>query len=658
MFKHLLAAVGLVLLSAAALTAQTNDPVLFTVGNAPVTLSEFRYAYTKTNQDKADFSEKSLRDYLELYAKFKLKVQNARDLQLDTVSATQAELEGYRRTLAKSYLEDKEVTDKLIKEAYDRMQKDADISHIFIACDRNAKAADTLKAFNKATNLLKMLKSGKALEQLAADSSDDKTAKETRGSLGFITAMLPDGYYLLEKAIYAATPGQLYGPIRTNAGYHIIRVNSFRPARGEVEVAQILLRKVENNPAKTALAKARIDSVYTALQAGGKWDELCAKYSEDKNTATKGGYIGFFGINRYQKNFEDAAFNLAKDGDYSAPVETNIGWHIIKRVSRRPIGTFESMKKPLADRVRRDSRSEMAKQSMIARIKREGKFEEYPAVLNTWASKLDSSFVTFKWKPAESKPQDVLMRYGTAQKYTIADFEDYASRASRERMRASGTPIRELVDRLYKAWSDDIAMQFEETQLDVKYPDFKSLMREYTEGIIMFEAMKVNVFDRANTDSIGLDQYFRANLSQKYKWDERARVSIYTLKTDDLKMAERVHALAAKKPAADVLKKFNKKDNAIVNVLEHYYEKGKNKELGTLWTTGAITDIKTDAGTKTASFLKIEEIVPPTPKTLSEARGYAVADYQDYVEKEWIEGLRKKYPVKINEAVLSGIIKK
>lgn len=663
MIKQLFAAASLFCLACLSLPAQTPktvepDPVLFTVNGTPVPVSEFRYIYTKTNQDKADFSEASLRDYLDLYTKFKLKVQKARDMHLDTVSATKQELEGYRRQLANSYLVDKEVTDKLVKEAYDRMQQDVDISHIFIAVDRNAKAADTLKAYNRALNILKKIQGGASFEQMAVDSSEDKAAKENKGSLGFVSAMLPEGFYTMEKAVYAAKPGAVLGPIRSNSGYHIVRVNGMRPARGEIEVAQILFRKGDN-PAKALAAKNRADSFYLVLNAGGKWDEL-AKMSDDKTSAAKGGYVGFFGINRYQRNFEDAAFDLKKDGDYSKPIETSIGYHIIKRISRRPVGSFDQIKRALTERVKRDGRSELAKQSMVARIKREGGFQEYPEALAKWSGRqVDTVFHTFKWKPDPAKPQDVLFRFNNGKAYTVADFEEYLSKASRDRMRGQGYPVSETINKLYKTWVDETAMRFEESQLDKKYPEFKSLMREYEEGMLLFDAMKQLVWDKANTDTVGLEKYFNQNLKDKYKWDERARTSIYTVKTDDPKVLEKVRALAMKKPAADVLKKFNKKGKPeVVVVMDRLSEKGKNKDLGDLWSAGAMTEAKVDASTKTATFLKIEEIVPPTPKKLDEARGYAVADYQDYLEKQWVEDLRKEYPVKVNEDVLRGLVKK
>lgn len=635
-----------------------DDPVLLTVKGNPVTVSEFKYIYSKTNQDKADYSEKSLREYLDLYTNFKLKVQKARDMRLDTISSLRNELEGYKKQLAKSYLEDKEVTDRLVREVYERMKQDVDISHILVSCERNKPAADTLKAYMRASNWMKMILKGADFNKLARDSSEDKSVKENGGDLGFVTAMLPDGYYELEQAIYAAKPGDIIGPVRSNSGYHIVRVNAFRPARGEMEVAQVLIRK-SNDPEKNARQKMRADSAYNALLAGESWDRVCMTYSEDKASASKGGYIGFFGINRYQRSFEDAAFALAKDGDFSKPVETTLGWHIIMRKSHRPVAPFDVLKRGLSERIKRDSRSELVKQTMISRIKKEGGYQEFPQVLEKWAAQqVDSIFHTFKWKPNPDMPKDVLFRYGPDKVFTVADFENYCQHNSRDRMRGMGYSVRETINKLYKTWGDDMALAFEESQLETKYPEFKSLMREYEEGILLFEALKQNVWDKANSDTLGLQQHFDRELKNKYMWDQRAKVTFYTIKTDDPKVTAKVRELAAKKPAADVVKKFNKKGKPeVLSVMERLYEKGKYKELGDLWSAGAMTNLKTDTGTKTASFLKIEEIVPPTPKALSEARGYAVADYQDYLEKKWIQDLRKEYPVEINEQALKSLIK-
>ena len=659
MVKALFTSTGLLFLFLAGplcLWAQP-DPVLFTIKNHPVYLSEFRQIYAKTNQEKADFSEASLREYLDLYIKFKLRVQRGRELQLDTTQAFKTEFEGYRRQLAASYLVDKEVTGKLVREAFERMQQDVDISHIFIACDKNAKPADTLRAYNRAASLYKMLQSGATFEQLARDSSEDKSAKENGGRLGFVTAMLPDGYYHMETAIYTAKPEETIPPVRSNSGYHILRAHRLRPARGEVEIAHILLRKGKTEEENTQ-KRLRADSVYTALKNGADWELLCSGVSEDKMSAAKGGNIGYFGINRYQFAFEEAAFALQNDGDISTPVETSLGWHILKRIGRRGVDNFEKVQRALEERIKRDSRIEVAKQSMIARIRTEGNFQEYPETLAKWtAGQVDSIFLTYRWSPDPAKPQTPLQRYGDAQTYTLADFETFCFRASRDRMRGFGQPLQETIDRMYKIWSEEAALHFEESQLEKKHPEYRSLVREYREGMLMFDAANLEVRDRASADSAGLEQFFLQNLTDKYKWGERARVSVYTLQSDDPELLLKVRDFAAQNPSAEVLKKFNEKEK-VLTVSEKTFEKGKNKDLNFVWKPGGMTSVKTDNVTKTAVFTKVEEIIPAAPKTLEESRGYALADYQDYLEKQWLEKLKTEYPVKIDETVFKSLIKK
>jgi peptidyl-prolyl cis-trans isomerase SurA len=264
MLKTWLKLAGLLCFLPLALLAQTPDPVLFTVKGVPVTVSEFTGIYTKTNQDKADFSRASLDEYLTLYTNFKLKVQKARDLKLDTVPALKTELDGYRRQLAASYLVDKEVTDKLVAEAHQRMLQDVEMSHVFIACAKDALAKDTLVAFQKAQEAWEKIKKGADFTAIVGEYSSDKSAKETGGSVGYVAAMLPDGFYSLENYLYTATIGAVSAPIRTNAGYHVVKVTNRRPARGELEVGQILFRKGDT---PEAAAKAKM-CVYCAAGRG------------------------------------------------------------------------------------------------------------------------------------------------------------------------------------------------------------------------------------------------------------------------------------------------------------------------------------------------------------------------------------------------------
>lgn len=656
--QFFLALAAIVFFGCQGLFAQTTDPVLFSVEGTPVHLSEFKYIYTKTNGDKADFSKKSLEEYLDLYVKFKLKVQRAKEMQLDTIPVLQQELAGYRKQLANSYLVDKEVTERLVKEAYDRSLRDIDVSHIMVLVPPTATPKDTLAAFTKINNLKAAIDGGADFAKVAAEKSDDKSAKTNGGNLGYLTALLPDGFYDFETAAYALKEGESK-VVKSAAGYHIIKVNGSRPARGEIEAAHILVRKDPKD--NGAAAKVRIDSIYAALQAGSEFEALARSHSQDNLSANKGGNIGFFGINKYERSFENAAFGVAKDGDYTAPVETQAGWHIIKRLRKKPMEAFEIAKRKLQPKVQKDGRYEMAKSSMLNRIKQEANFTEDTRAFNMFASLVGDEYMTHRWKPGYNRANDVLFTLGTDNKYTAGDFENYSQKNSRDRLRLGRSKSRmEVAKYLYDKFVAQTLLEYEEKQLDKKYPEFKALMREYEEGILLFEATKILVWDKASQDSVGLEQYFATHKkNRKYYWNERAEVSFYTLKKDEVKCLPKVRKYAKKKNPQKTLKKYNKGDKKILSHRTEIIEQGKNKVLNDLpWKKGSISATEINKRDLSHNFLKVEKILPPSPKTLKEARGYVVADYQDHLEREWVKELKQTYNVKVDQEVLQTLIKK
>ncbi len=635
-----------------AVVAQNDDPVLFSVEDDPVHVSEFTYIYSKTNGDKADFSKKSLEEYLDLYTKFKLKVQKAKEMRLDTIEQLNKELAGYRRQLADSYLIDKEVTEKLIREAYDRIRQDVDISHILFSVNEGR----TQEAYQKALVVKKQLDAGEDFSRLAQQFSTDPSAAKNGGRIGYITAVLPNGFYALETAAYNQEVGAIGGPILTNAGYHLLKVNGRRPARGEIEVAHILIRNKEGR--EPTEVKQRIDSIYQALQNGADFEQLAKDLSEDRLSAQQGGYIGFFGINRYEKAFEDAAFRLTEDATLTPPFESSVGWHVIKRISKRDIQPYEVEKSRLENKIKSDPRFEIAKAGMIERIKRNAKFKAYPDVLDKFIASESDTFLTFRWRPPEPRPQETLIELG-GEKFSLGDFMAYVrGDASRKRLSMGRTTeLETAIKSLYKDYVDASCLKYEERQLEKKYPDFKNLMREYEEGILLFEATKMLVWDKASQDSVGLAAFFDKN-SGLYRWEERARMSLYRLSGNDRPQLETIRAYAENHSREEVLAKFNTDEKIVLAGEERTMERTRARMLGRLpWRVGGMSDNKPENRGSIYSFYKIEELLPAGPKTLSEARGYVVADYQDFLEEQWVEELRKEYRVKLNKKVFEGLVK-
>lgn len=631
-----------------AMVGQKKDPVLFTVAGKPVHVSEFLYIYSKTNRDKADFSKKSLEEYLDLYTKFKLKVQRARDLKLDTIPSLKQELEGYRQQLADSYLLDKQVTEKLIQEAHERSKKDLSISHIMVGLRRNPTARDTMLAYKKIMAAKKELDEGGYFVEVAQTHSDDQTVKDNKGNIGYFTSPFPNGFYAFESAAYNLKKGAYSNPIRTPLGYHIIKVDNERPARGEIEVAHILLRK------KTANAAEEIEKIRQEVLGGGDFETIAKQKSQDKNTVSKGGYVGFFGISTYEKNFEDAAFSLAKDGDISEPFETQAGWHILKRISRKPIPAYDKAKPRLKAKIQKDGRFDLAKMSMVQQIQKENNFKESKNVVTTFASTIGNDFTTFSWKAPENKSTQTIFSLGDIN-YTLGDFTDHLGQSGRKRMQYSNSSPANAVMNLYEDYTAEMTLKYEERNLERKYPDFKALMREYREGILLFEITKQEVWDKASQDTSGLANFYAQNKS-KYKWKERAKISQYTV--SDFSMTDKVRKAVQKGTATTVKRTFNK-EKEVVTVKELTIERGRNKTLDAMvWEAGKLSSMEPDKATKSFSFIKIEEILPAGDKKLEDARGYVVADYQDHLEKKWIEELKNTYPVKVNKKTFKNLAKR
>ncbi len=625
-----------------------SDPVLFTVDGKPVNVSEFNYIYTKTNGTKADFSKESVMEYLDLYTRFKMKVARAKEMQLDTIPALIEELAGYRRQLADSYLTDREVSDKLVKEVYDRMLKDISVSHILVKIDKN----DTTKAYSSIKEAQARLAKGDKFEDVAKALSQDDASKSNGGLIGYLTAMLPDGFYSFETAIYNTPVGKTSGILRSPMGYHIIKVNAERPARGEMEISHILIRS-KKDELEQPDAKERIDKIYAELKAGKSFEDL-ARYTEDQNSQAKAGYLGFFGIGRYEVGFENAAFALAKDGDYTEPYQSGIGWHIIRRISKKDIEPFDAIKSRLKARIQRDTRYELARVAMVERIKTEAHFTEGVAERNKFIGTLDSSFLTYAYRVPESGSSEKLLSFDGVTT-TVNDWAYWLGESANKRINYStqyNNNVSEVAKKLYEEFVVEKALGYEETQLDKKYPDFKNLMREYEEGILLFEAIKQNVWDKASLDTIGLDKFFEQNKSH-YNWDERASLIYYTISDSAKGDSLKIRKYAAKRTPQQVLKKFNRRGNA-VSYREETMERGKGKALDpSVWKEGKVVVHDTDP----LNFMKVEKIIPKTPKALKEARGYVVADYQEFLEKQWMDELAAKYKVVVNKDVLNSIIK-
>ena len=496
-----------------------------TLGNVSVPVSQFKYVYNKNNGNDPDaYSEKSLKEYLDLYTNFKLKVIEAQSMGLDTAQSFIKELEGYKKQLAQPYLTEKSVTEGLIKEAYQRMGEEINAAHILITVAPDADPADSLNAYQKITDLRAKAVAGENFEALAVEYSQDPSAKTNKGNLGFFTAL--QMVYPFEDAAYKTAIGTVSPICRTKFGYHILKVKDRRPSRGEVKVSHIMVRAAEGVSADDSLAaKQKIDEIYAKAKKGDNWDELCAQFSDDLGTKNKGGVLPLFGTNAMIASFEDAAFSLKTPGDFSTPVRTPYGWHIIKLIERKNLPEFKELESSIKAKVSKDSRSDLNKSVLIARLKKENAFAENSASMKIAFAKADTNLVKGKFDYKKEDKDLTLPLFSIKSKNTtVGEFLQFVK--DRQRPRPNFSPSH-YINLLYKEFADLAILTYEENNLEVKYPDYKNLVSEYREGILLFQLMDTKVWSKAIQDTLGLQKFFAAN-QNNYKWNKRLDATIYS----------------------------------------------------------------------------------------------------------------------------------
>lgn len=524
-----------------AATAPTAaSPAVETLGSYQVPASEFAYVYRKNNSSASDYgTRQSVTDYLDLYTNFRLKVLEAEQKGLDTTQAFKRELEGYRQQLAQPYLTEKSVTDQLVREAYARMSEEISASHILIRVAPDATPQDTLAAFKKISDLRQQVVGGADFAQLARTQSEDPSAKENAGKLGYFTAM--QMVYPFESAAYKTPVGQVSAPIRTRFGYHIIKVNDKRAAQGEIKVAHLMVR-VNANAAKndSLVARKKIDELYSRLKKGENWDKLVAQFSEDAGSAANSGELPPFGTGRMIPSFEEVAFKLQKPGEISAPVQTPYGWHIIKLLERQPLAKFADMEATLKSKVAKDSRSELNKAAFLKRIRQENQFVEVPAVKTYALGKADTALVAGRYKfvtptaPAKAgkAPTDNSALFTIKGKpYLVKDFLAFVQQNQRPR---PGAQPAFVMQQLYDQYVEQSLTDFEKNSLESKYEDYRMLVKEYRDGILLFQLMDEKVWSKAIEDSVGLKKYFADNQA-KYQWEQRVQGSVVSAATPALR---------------------------------------------------------------------------------------------------------------------------
>lgn len=639
-----------------------DKKVLMTIGDEKVTAGEFMRVYEKNNYSENPYNRKDVEDYLDLYINFKLKVSEAEYRKMDTSSSFITELNGYRTQLAKPYFIDESVNEELLKEAYNRLKKDLRASHILIMVDENATPDDTLRAYNKISNILAEVKNGKDFAEAAAEYSDDPSARDqeaipnkqrfrkgNEGDLGYFTVF--NMVYPFESAAYNTPVGEVSDIIRTKYGYHILKITDNKEAMGVATVSHIFVALRPEATSEDSARKAeKIVNIYNKIQDGLSYEDAVVEYSEDKGSVKNKGQLSAFTCNRVVPEFV-STINELEIGEISEPVRTDYGFHIIKLISLDQPGTFEDEKQMLTERLAKDARSRKSEDAVIAKIKNENKFKTYPKAITEIFAAIDTTVLKRKFN-ADSltnmlKPVVKLKK----QVFTQYDFAKYVQTEQRIQ---DNTTKDVYLNQLFKGFEDKCALDYMDAHLEEEYPEFRDLIKEYHDGILLFNLTDEMVWTKAVKDTLGLQEYFNNN-RDKYKWGQRVDASVYKLR--DKSVIERVtEIINSYDNDGDIAQAFADDSISSVRIVPDIYESGDDKYIDMVeWKVGLSDPINSDVEDLTV-LIRIKEVIPPQQKDLDEARGIVTADYQNYLEENWISELKNKYPINVNKEVLESII--
>lgn len=619
-----------------------QSQTLFTYGTNNVSKEEFLRAYNKNNTSTVN-TEKAYRDYLELYIRFKLKVKAAYDAKLDTLSGQATELQNFRGQIIEGFMNDESSVQFLVDEAFEHNKKDLRVSHIYIPFNGN----DTTAAYQKAIEAYNKIQGGADFASVAEAYSADPSVHTTKGGIGFITTFtLP---YEFETLAYNTPAGKISKPYKSKTAYHIFKTTEERPSIGRMKAAQILVGLMPNADEKE-IEKRRIlaDSIYNALQSGASFKDMVAKYSTDNISYQSGGVMPEFGTGRYSENFENAAFALAKNGDISKPVRTSFGFHIIERLERVPVNTDKTnglAMGELKQAVQADKRILVAKQMLAQKIMKATGYKKASFDEKLFQAYADSVYAGKQAKQLPLMNDKTLLFSFPQQKIAAADFAKYINNSKRnlDILRGKSTP------QLLQQYAETVGTEYYRNRLETYNKEFANQLKEFKDGNLLFEIMQRKVWDKASADSTGLKKFYTSN-KNKYWWEASADVLLFT--SSDSANAVKARSAFSNNPT-DWKTQVQNSDGTLQADSGRFELTQLPPSVAGNIVEGKLSEPVKNTTDNVTSFAYVIKIYKDRmPRNFEDARGFVINDYQSFLEDKWIETLKKKYPVKVNEAVL------
>lgn len=631
-----------------------NSPkeVLFTIDQKPYYTDEFSRIYKKNLDLVKDESQKDLDQYLALFIGYKLKVNRAYKLGLQNSVQYQNELKSYRTQLANNYFNDTKITQELIEEGYVRLQKEIKAFHILINVDENASPSDTLVAYKKAQEIREKALKGEDFGELASQYSQDPSAKENKGDLGYFSAFRM--VYAFETAVYNTPKGQISKIARTRFGYHIIKVEDIRANRGEVTVAHIMILNPKPEDTDQDKSKSTIQDIYKKLQQGENFEELAKQFSEDKSSASKGGVLNKFGSGQLSsEEFENVAFSLVDKNQISKPFQSQFGWHIIKLIEKHPIKTLDEMKPELESKIGKDDRSKLITASLTEKLKKRYPYKRDSKQFNTVSKLVTNAFYENKMVIPDAVKEDktTLLTINNDRKIVGGQFLEYVEKQQKA---GSGIkPISKLVDNFYDKFLSEQLSSYYNDNLEKEFPEFANVMEEYRDGLLLFDLMEKEIWERSKTDTIGLKGFYETQKNE-HMW--KNRMDIVVASSTKMDVIKKAQAMLKQNAQLQAIKdKLNTDKVVEVMINSGIFEEGSDSLPKSTKMAVGVSDIVKEG--QYYFVTKVNKLLPKGLKTFEECKGKVINDYQQYLEQRWVDDLKQEFKVEVNQNVFQKIKK-
>lgn len=642
MYQKIALNLFVLLLTALTFSQKQSDDVLFTVDGDPIKSSEFLRVYNKNLDLVKDESQKDVDAYLKLFVNYQLKIKEAKRLGLDTVPKYLREFESYKKQLSKNYLSDSNVTEALIKEAYDRSTQEIKASHILIRLDESEK--DTLNVYNQLMELRERVKN-EGFEKVKNEVHNGTTVFAE--DLGWFSAFKM--VYEFENAAFKTKVGEVSEPFRTRFGFHIVKVDDKRSSRGEVTVAHIM---ISNKQADSLMDPVvRINEIYKKINQGENFESLARQFSDDKSSSSNGGMLApFTGGQLSSQEFEEMAFSLSKPDQISEPFSTDYGWHIMKLISKQGIQPMEDIKGELENKVKRDARSSLINTALATKLKKNYGVVDDPKKLDYFVSILSNDFYNRAWViPTSMDANKALFNIGN----TVIRYTDFANHLLTSQRVYAGktTPFTDIVTKEFKTFQEGKILKYHEDNLEFENEDYAQILKEYRDGLLLFDLMEKEIWNAATQDTMGLKAYYDTHKSA-YIWKDRVDV---------------VMATAAKQSAIETVKAMMEQGASDEDISKQLNSEAEQKVI---FTKGVMeTDHQAlpknlelkEGVSKVYTYndayhvLMVNKVMPSANKTYEEAKGKVISDYQNNIEDNWLKSLNERYKVEIHPKALNTV---